>query len=117
MHPQQFVDGPKKEGNRKNQRVTKLNTDILEGIANENVESLLMNSNNNEKEKLLLLQNIDMSKTSLSFEKSLSVLGLCKQYNIIRRFLNLYKEKQQIPEFDYEYVFKQKDMEIKKKKQ
>ena len=70
-----------------------------------------------EKETLLILQNINIAQFSLSHEKILSIFELFKTCPITQHFLNTNKEKQQEPEIDYEYELREKDKEIENLKQ
>ena len=70
-----------------------------------------------EKETLLILQNIDIEQILLSYEKTFAILELFTNCPILNHFCRLHKDKQQLPEKDYEYELNQKDSEIEKLKQ
>ena len=65
----------------------------------------------------MLLQNIDITNIPLSFEEVFSILEKFTNCPFLNYLCNLHKEKEQLPEKDYEYELKQKDKEIKKMKQ
>ena len=69
-----------------------------------------------EKETILLLQNIDITNLPLSLEEIFSILEKFTNCPILAQFCDLYIEKQKLLEKDYEYVIKQKDQEIQKLK-
>ena len=69
-----------------------------------------------EKKTLLILQNIDISQIFLTYENILSLFELFTNCPILQYFCNLYNERQQLPEKDYEYELNQKDKEIEKMK-
>ena len=69
----------------------------------QNIIKNTINSHYEEKETLLILQNVDISQLSLSYEKIISILGLFTNCPILKQFYNLHNEKQQLPENDYEY--------------
>ena len=81
-----------------------------------NIIQNIINAHYKEKETLLILQNIDISQLFLSFEKIISMNELFINCSILQHFCNLYNEKQQLPEIDYEYELRQKDKEIEKLK-
>ena len=83
----------------------------------QNIIKNTINAHYEEKETLLILQNIDFSQLFLSYEKIISLFGLFTNCPILQQFYNLHNEKQQLPEKDYEYELKQKDKEIEKLKQ
>ena len=83
----------------------------------QNIIKNTINAHYEEKETLLILQNIDFSQLFLSYEKIISLFGLFTNCQILQQFCNLHNEKQQLPEKDYEYELKQKDKEIEKLKQ
>ena len=70
-----------------------------------------------EKESLMLLQNINTSDIPLSYEEVLSILGLFTNCQILQCLYTLYKENQQLPQKDYDYELNQKDREIEKQRQ
>ena len=70
-----------------------------------------------EKETPLILQNINISQVSLTYERILSLFELFTNCPFFQLFNKLYQEKQQQPEIDYEYEMEQKDKEIEKLKQ
>ena len=82
----------------------------------QNIIKGTINAHYDEKETLLLLQNIDFSQFSLSYEGIFSILELFTNCPIIREFCNLHIENQKLPDIDFEYELKQKDEEIEKLK-
>ena len=67
-----------------------------------------------EKETLMLLQNIDISSLFLSYQNIISLLSLFTNCPFIIKLCELYNEEQQLPVKDYEYELKQKNEEIQK---
>ena len=54
------------------------------------------------------------SFSTFNYEKIISIFGLFINHPILQQFCNLYNDKQQRPEKDYEYELKEKDKEIEK---
>ena len=75
-----------------------------------------INAHHNEKETLLILQNIDISQYSLLYERISSILELHTICPIFRQFSHLYKEKLQPPEKNYEFELHQKEKTIERLK-
>ena len=67
-----------------------------------------------EKETLLILQNLNISALSFSFEEIFSLLELITNCPILSNFCNLYKEQKQLPDKDYEFELQKKEDEIAK---
>ena len=63
----------------------------------QNIITRTINAHYEEKETLLILQNIDISHISLSYERIFSLFELFTNCPIIQHFCNLYNEKQQLP--------------------
>ena len=61
---------------------------------------------------LLILQNIDISQFSISYEAIISIFGLFENCPILQYFDYLHNEEQNLPEIDNEYELEQKDKEI-----
>ena len=70
-----------------------------------------------EKETLLLLQNIDMTKIQFQYKDIIIILSLFINCPVFNKLNCLYTEKNQLPDLDFEYAIQQKGKEIKKLKQ
>ena len=77
----------------------------------------IINAHYEEKETLMILQNIDITDLQLTYEDIHSILGLFTNCQILNQFYNLYKDEQQLPEIDYDLRLKEKDNDIEKLKQ
>ena len=69
-----------------------------------------------EKESILILQYINTSTISCSFEDLFSILESIINCQILVDFCKLYKDQNQIPERDYQYELEHKNQEIEKLK-
>ena len=93
------------------------NDKILETI--QNIIKNIINKHFDEKETLLILQNLNFTKT-LSFstyEEIFSLLEIIRNCPILVHFCQLYQERNKEVDIDYEYELQQKDNEIEKLKQ
>ena len=102
--------------------ISKISFDSID--ESDNIFEILQNfvkntiaSHFNEKETIMLLQNIDIEPMTLSFENTFMILELFTNCHIIQHFCCLYNEKQLLPEIDYDYEIKQKNSEIEILKQ
>ena len=78
----------------------------------------LLKAHFEEKETILVLQNLNFTTISfLSYEEIFSFLELIINCPILVNFCNLYKERNQLPDKDFEYELQQKEKEIEKLKQ
>ena len=69
-----------------------------------------------EKETILILQNINIKTNSFTFEEIFSFLELITNCPLLVHFCDLYHEQNQAVDIDYEYEIKEKDQEIEKLK-
>ena len=106
--------------------ISRVDFDTVDENENENVDKFDVLQNiientihlhNEEKEKLLILQNIDVTKIHLSYEKSHSIFESFQDSPLFHRFHNLYADKQQLPEIDFEYEQNEKNNKIETLKQ
>ena len=86
--------------------------DVLQNIIENTIHS-----HDEEKEKLLILQDIDVTKIPLSYEKSHFIFESFQDSPLFQRFHYLHAEKQQLPEIDFEYEQNEKNMKIEALKQ
>ena len=92
------------------------NDKIMEII--QNIIKNLINSHFEEKEAILILQNLNIKTTSFSsHEEIFSILELITNCPILDNYCNLYKEQNKEVDIDYEYELQQKDKEIEELKQ
>ena len=97
--------------------ISKINFNSIEenGKIFEIIHNIIKNTVNahfEEKETILLLQYVDISQYSFSYEESFSILDIFINCSFLHHFCNLHKEIQQIPEKDFEYELKKRDKEI-----
>ena len=88
------------------------NNKIIEII--QNIIKNTIEKHFNEKETILILQNINTNSNSLSEEEIVSILELITNCPILYKLCELFKNSFILPYRDYEYEIKQKDEEIKK---
>ena len=89
------------------------NDKIIEII--QNIIKNIINKHFEEKETILILQNLNIKTISfLSFEEIFSLLELITNCPILVNFCNLHKERNQLPDKDFEYELQQKEKEIEK---
>ena len=69
-------------------------------------------SHKEEKETLLLLENINTSNLMLSYEETLSLLNLFTNCSFLVNFCNICKEDEKNVEVDYQYELQCKEKEI-----
>ena len=91
-----------------NDKIIEFITNIIKNIINKHFE---------EKETILILQNLNITTISFSYEEIFSLLELITNCPILVNFCYLYKEQKQLVDKDYEYEIQQKDEEIEKLKQ
>ena len=93
------------------------NDKIIEII--QNFIKNIINKHFEEKETILILQNLNFTKTNSfsSYEEIFSLLELITNCPILVNFCKLYKEHEQLPDKDYKYEIRQKEEEIEKLKQ
>ena len=102
--------------------ISKIDFSLLEEIDEtiemiQNIIKNIINKHFEEKETILILQNINFTTISFfSFEEILSILELIKNCPILVNFCNLYKEQNKLVDKDYEYEILQKDKEIEQLK-
>ena len=82
-----------------------------------NIISKTIDSHEEEKETILILQNIDISQFDLAYERILSIFEMFTNCPILQQFCKLYKDKEILPERDFQYDLEQKDIKINKLKQ
>ena len=80
-----------------------------------NIIKNIMNTHFEEKETILILQNLNLR--TISFEDIFSLLELITNCPILVDFCNLYKERDKEVNFDYEYELQLKNQGIEKLKQ
>ena len=79
----------------------------------QNIIKNLINKHFEEKETILILQNLNIKTISFSsYEVILSILELIKNCPILVNLCNLYKERNKEVDIDYEYELQQKEQEI-----
>ena len=81
----------------------------------ETIQNIINNTikfHSEEKESILVLQNLDITTFSLTFEELFSFLEQITNCSIISNFCNLYKEHKELPTKDYEFELQQKEKEI-----
>ena len=86
--------------------------EIIHNIINNTVDS-----HYDEKETILILQNLNLKSHSLSYEEILSILESITNCPILSDFCNLYKEQKEFPSKDYKFELQQKEKEIERLKQ
>ena len=92
------------------------NDKIIEII--QNIIKNLVQKHFEEKETILILQNLNLTTNSFSsYEEIFSLLALITNFPILVNFCNSYKEQIQFIDKDYEYEIQQKEQEIEKLKQ
>ena len=100
--------------------ISKVNFNKLKENSNDILENVIKNTikmHFEEKETILLLQNINKNTISLfSYENILSIMKLITNCPILVKFCKLYNEQLQLPVVDYEYEIQQKDKEIERLK-
>ena len=102
-----------------NSVISKVDFNLLNEKENpiKNLFQNVIKAHYNEKETVLLLQNIDLTKIYLSDEEILQIIGKFNNCLIINQFYDIYKKKQLQPEKSYESQLKEKDELIEKLKQ
>ena len=80
----------------------------------QNIIKNTIKSHFEEKETILLLQNINFTSFSFSYEEINSLLELFTNCPILCQLTNLYNEKKQDVDVDYEYELQLKNKEIEK---
>ena len=83
----------------------------------QNIIKNIIKTHYEEKETILILQNLNIKSISFSYQEIFSLLELNTNCPILVNFCNLYKEQTQLPDKDYEYELQQKEKEIKKLRQ
>ena len=92
------------------------NDKIIEII--QNIIKNIINKHFEEKETILILQNLNTKTISFSsYEEIFSLLELIRNCPILVNFCNLYKERNKSVDIDYEYEIQQKNKEIEELKQ
>ena len=81
-----------------------------------NIIKNLINKHFEEKETILILQNLNLTTFS-SYQDIFSILDLITNCPILVSFCSLFKEQEQLVDKDFEYELQQKDKEIEKLKQ
>ena len=88
------------------------NDKIIEIIQNI-IKNIILN-HSDEKETILILQNIDTKTISFSsYEEIFSLLELITNCPILVNYCNLYKDDKQLASRDYDFELLQKDEEVK----
>ena len=82
----------------------------------QNITKNIVKSHFEEKETILILQNLNTTTIYLSVEEIFSILELITNCPILVKLCHLYKEQNKLPEKDYEYELEQKELEIEKLK-
>ena len=82
----------------------------------QNIIKNIINKHFEEKETILILQNLNLTTNSFSYEEIFSILELITNCPILVNFCNLYKEQNKEVDIDYEYELQQKENEIEKLK-
>ena len=84
----------------------------------QNIIKNIINKHFEEKETILILQNLNLKTFSFSsYEEIFSILELITNCPILVNFCYLYKELNLLPDKDYEFELQQKEIEIEKLKQ
>ena len=79
----------------------------------QNIIKNTINKHFEEKETILILQELKMETLSFStYEEILSIIELITNCPLLVNFCNLYKGHKELPNKDYEYELQQKDKEI-----
>ena len=109
------VDFGEIENNNENELV-KENDQIIEIIRN--IIKNTIQKHSNEKETILILQNINTTAiSSLTYEDILSFLELITNCPLLSHFCQLYKEQNKLLDIDYSYELSLKEQEIENLKQ
>ena len=91
------------------------NDKMIETI--QNIIKNVINKHFEEKETILILQNLNLTSISFSLEEIFSLLELIRNCPILVSFCHLYKEQNKEVDLDYEYELQQKEQEIDNLKQ
>ena len=83
----------------------------------QNIIINLIDKHFNEKETILILQNLNIETIPFSYEEIFSILELITNCPVLVNFCNFYKDQIILPFKDYEYEIQQKNKEIEKLKQ
>ena len=83
----------------------------------QNIIKNIISKHFEEKETILILQNLNITTISFSYEEIFSFLELITNCPILFNFCNLFKEQKQLPDVDFTYEIQQKDKEIEKLRQ
>ena len=83
----------------------------------QNIIKNTINKHFEEKETILILQNLNIKKISFSYEEIFSFLELITNCPVLTNFCNLYKEQNKSVDFDYSYEIQEKEKEISKLKE
>ena len=87
------------------------NEKIIEII--QNIIKNIINKHFDEKETILILQNLNIKPNLFSYEEIFSLFELITNCPLLFTFCNLYKEHNKLGvDLDYEYELEQKDKEI-----
>ena len=93
------------------------NNDVMMHLLQDIIKNTVK-AHSEEKETLLLLQNIDFNTVSnLNYEEILSLFELFTNCPILVNFCRLHKERNHAIDFDYEYELKNKMKELNELKQ
>ena len=82
-----------------------------------NIIKNIIENHSEENETILILQKIDISKISFTYEELFSFLDLITNCPILVSFCNIFKENNKEVDLDYSYELERKNEEIEKLKQ
>ena len=82
-----------------------------------NITKNVVKMHSKEKETILILQNINTTTISLSYDEIFSILELITNCPILSNLCNMHKEEGHLVDIDYLYEIDQKNKEIEKLKQ
>ena len=98
--------------------ISKVDFSLLEGNNKiieimQNIIKNIINKHLTEKETIVILQNLNLPTiSSFSYEEIFSLLELITNCPILNTFCNLYKEQSILPEKDFEFEVRQKELEL-----